>query len=89
MPTESKEHHVLKKNEGPIDRMIRVLLGCVLLAVALSSGLDSTWGIIALIAAIAMLATGILGVCGLYRVFGISTCPIPKPPAPGNDTSSH
>lgn len=68
---------MLTRNEGPIDRMIRVLLGCILLAAALSTGISSSWGMVALVFAVVMLATGIVGVCGLYKVFGISTCPIP------------
>jgi membrane protein implicated in regulation of membrane protease activity len=64
----------MKRNEGTIDRIIRVVVGIVLLVVAAATG---TW--LLAIPGVAALATGALGFCGLYQLFGISTCPVEKP----------
>ena len=70
---------MLKANEGPIDRAVRVVLGLVLLAVALL-GVDtsSALGVVLLVAGAALTITGVVGFCGLYRVLGINTCPVPR-----------
>jgi len=59
----------LIKNEGTADRVIRVIVGVVLLAAALTGhGTPWTWiGIIPLL-------TGIIGICPLYYLLGINTC---------------
>lgn len=53
-------------NESRDDRIMRVVLGVVLIGLG-GVGLLSIPGVIAL-------ATGIIGFCPLYKVFGISTC---------------
>ena len=56
-------------NEGTIDRIIRVVLGLVLLSLIFVG--PHTWlGLVGLIP----LVTGFVGFCPLYRVLGISTC---------------
>jgi len=67
----------IKPNEGTIDRLIRVIIG----SVALLAGffwLAGTPQIIAYIVGIVALATGLLGFCGLYSLFGVSTCKTTK-----------
>lgn len=64
---------MLKTNEGMLDRAIRVVLGLVLLAVAYTQQI--TW--LYVVAAVA-LVTGAVGFCGLYSLFGMSTCPVKK-----------
>ena len=67
---------MFQRNEGPVDRTIRIVLGVVLLLVGLwlLNGLGGAAGgiIVAVIGAI-LLITGITGFCGLYRLLGIST----------------
>jgi hypothetical protein len=53
-------------NESTDDRIMRVILGVVLIGLG-GIGLLSIPGIVALV-------TGIVGFCPLYKVFGISTC---------------
>ena len=60
-------------NEGTLDRMLRVALGAVLIALAVA-GPKTPWGWIGVLP----LITGISGFCPLYRVLGISTCPAPR-----------
>lgn len=57
------------KNEGAVDRVVRVVLGLALLALVFVG--PRTWlGLIGVVP----LVTGIVGSCPLYRLLGISTC---------------
>ena len=60
----------MKKNVGTVDRVIRIILGLVILALGYKN--QSWWGLIGLIP----LLTGIMGSCLLYVPFGISTCKV-------------
>jgi len=57
------------KNEGTVDRTVRVVAGLVILSLTLV-GPQSLWGLVGLVP----LATGIFGFCPLYRLVGINTC---------------
>ena len=57
----------MKKNVGTMDRVVRIIIGVIILAAGYWYG--SWWGLIGLIP----LLTGIVGWCGLYSVFHIST----------------
>ena len=68
------------RNEGTVDRIIRIIVGIALLYLGF---VDKQWitgtssiviGIIGLIP----LVTGIVGICPLYKVFGIRTCKAPE-----------
>lgn len=61
----------MKTNEGTIDRVLRVLAGIVLIALAVTGSVGA-WGWIGIVP----LATGLLGWCPLYSVLGFSTCPM-------------
>jgi hypothetical protein len=56
-------------NEHSIERVIRVVAGLGVLSLTVV-GPQSMWGLLGLIP----LATGALGSCPLYTIFGISTC---------------
>ncbi|MHB1567356.1 MAG: YgaP family membrane protein [Acidiferrobacter sp.] len=58
-------------NEGVADRVIRVILGIVLISLAVT-GRWAPWGWIGVLP----LATGLIGYCGLYQLLGIKTCPV-------------
>ena len=60
----------MTRNEGTFDRAIRIVVGLVLLTLTVV-GPRTPFGLLGLIP----LATGLLGTCPLYRVFGVSTCP--------------
>ena len=60
-------------NEASIDRVLRVAVGIVLLALVFV-GPHSAWGWIGLVP----LATGLAGYCPLYRLIGIDTCRFAK-----------
>ena len=61
---------ILPRNEHPVERVIRVVIGIVLLSL-IFVGPKTMWGLLGIIP----LATGLLGSCPLYTLFGISTCP--------------
>ncbi len=60
---------LLPTNEHPIERVVRVLLGLGLISLVFV-GPKSPWGWIGLLP----LATGLLGSCPAYTLFGVSTC---------------
>jgi hypothetical protein len=55
-------------NEGTLDRAIRVVIGIALLSLTLV-GPRTAWGLVGLVP----LATGAVGFCPLYRIFGIDS----------------
>ena len=57
------------KNEHTVERVLRVSLGIVLLALVFV-GPKTPWGLIGIIP----LATGLAGTCPLYTLLGIKTC---------------
>lgn len=59
----------MKKNVGNIDVIIRIIIGLGLVTVGILY--ESWWGLVGFVP----LVTGFFGVCPLYTVFGISTCP--------------
>ncbi len=62
---------IFTRNESYVDRGVRVALGVALLALFFV-GPHTAWGLVGLVP----LATGLLGSCPLYTLFGLSTCPI-------------
>jgi len=62
----------LKINEHPAERVIRVVLGIALVAMA-ATGTIGIWGYLGAIP----IVTGLAGTCPLYSLLGISTCPMP------------
>jgi hypothetical protein len=61
--------NILPKNEHPIDRVFRVLLGIGLLSITFV-GPVTPWGWLGLVP----LLTGLIGSCPLYTALGLSTC---------------
>ncbi|MFM1991008.1 MAG: hypothetical protein RJA99_3965 [Pseudomonadota bacterium] len=64
----------MKANVGGIDRILRIVAGLVLVALA-ATGTVGLWGWI--VGGI-VLATGVFRFCGAYTLFGFSTCPLEK-----------
>ena len=59
----------MKSNVGGIDRILRIVIGAVLVALA-ARGQVGVWGWIGLLP----LATGLIGWCPPYSLLGINTC---------------
>ena len=59
----------MTRNEGTLDRALRVILGLALISIVFV-GPQTPWGWIGLIP----LVTGLVGICPLYSILGINTC---------------
>lgn len=56
-------------NEGKTDRILRVIVGLVLIALVFV-GPQTVWGWVGLVP----LLTGVFGFCPAYKLLGINTC---------------
>ena len=63
----------MPKNEGTIDRVLRIIVGAILIALVFV-GPQTPWGWIGVIP----LVTGFVGWCPAYRLFRLRTCPVQK-----------
>lgn len=63
----------MKINVGGADRIMRIVLGLVLIALA-ATGTIGVWGWIGVVP----LLTGIFRFCPAYTLLGMSTCPMNK-----------
>ena len=69
----------MTQNVGGIDRILRIVVGLALIVLA-ATGTIGVWGWLGII----VLATGVVGICMPYTLFGFSTCAIkthPEKPA--------
>lgn len=68
----------MKPNVGPADRLVRLILGIGLGALALFSGLpvfaEPLWFWLALGLGAVLIGTSAIRFCPLYAPFGVSTC---------------
>lgn len=60
---------MFKTNVGGIDRVLRIIVGVVLIALVFV-GPQTPWGWLGLVP----LLTGLVGTCPLYSLLGLSTC---------------
>ncbi len=61
----------MKHNVGSLDKVVRVLIGLVLLSLLFVLDGTARWlGLIGIVP----LATAAMGVCPLYSILGVSTC---------------
>lgn len=63
----------MKANESGIDRIIRVVLGIVLLALSFGGVMSGGWGIVGLVLGAVALLTGVVGFCPLYALLKFRT----------------
>ncbi len=61
----------MKQNVGGIDRILRIVVGLVLIALA-ATGSIGMWGWLGVVP----LATGAIGWCPPYGLLGINTCKV-------------
>ena len=59
----------MNKNIGTIDRVLRIIVGIALIALA-ATGTIGLWGYIGVVP----LATALIGWCPAYSLLGIKTC---------------
>ena len=63
----------MTRNEGTIDRALRIIVGLVLISLVFV-GPQTAWGWVGIVP----LVTGAIGSCPLYSIFGINTCSLGK-----------
>lgn len=63
----------MQRNEGTIDRALRIIAGLGILSLVFV-GPQTPWGWLGLVP----LVTGLVGICPVYSIFGIRTCPVAK-----------
>lgn len=61
----------MQSNVGGIDRLVRIIVGLVLIALA-ATGTVGWWGWLGVIP----LLTGVVSRCPMYSLFGLRTCPL-------------
>lgn len=64
----------MKKNVGPLDRVIRIVIAAILAILYFSGVVTGTTGTIFLILALILLITAAFKICGLYSLVGMNTC---------------
>ena len=68
-----QDRPAMKTNEGNIDRILRIAVGLAVLSLAFV-GPKTALGYIGLVP----LITGVVGICPLYSILGLNTCPVRK-----------
>ncbi len=66
---DNEKGNAMARNEGTVDRVLRVIVGLVLIALVFV-GPQTPWGWVGLVP----LLTGLVGMCPLYSILGINTC---------------
>jgi hypothetical protein len=64
---------MLKVNQANWDRILRVVLGIVLLYLGLGGVVAGGWGTVLAILGTILLVTGVVGICPLYALLKFST----------------
>ncbi len=68
----------MTRNVGSVDRIVRALVGIVLVALWVFGITQGTLAVILGIVGIVLVATSAISFCPLYGIFGIRTCPVEK-----------
>jgi hypothetical protein len=64
----------MKVNVGTVDRLLRIIAGIVLIALA-AMGTIGAWGYIGVV----LVLTGLVRICPAYALLGMNTCSLNKP----------
>ncbi len=64
----------MSANIGSADRLIRIILGLVLIALAFMSGWSMLGNIVSAVVGVVLVVTALFRFCPAYRLFGIRTC---------------
>jgi hypothetical protein len=65
----------MSHNVGMIDRLVRGIVGAVLLLGWVLGWFAGTWAVVLGIVGIVLVATALVGFCPLYRLLGMTTNP--------------
>ena len=65
----------MKANMGNTDRLIRVILALVMIALYATETVTGTTGIVLLVLAAVFILTSLVKFCPMYPLVGLNTCP--------------
>ncbi len=65
----------MRINESATDRVVRIIVGLVLLSAWVFGWMTGVWEAVFAIVGAVLLLTGLVGFCPLYALFGASTAP--------------
>ena len=68
----------MKKNMGNADRIIRIILAAIVVALYFTNIITGTLGIVLIILAGVFVLTSLISFCPLYTIVGIKTCSAEK-----------
>jgi hypothetical protein len=68
----------MKKNEHAIDRIIRIVVAALIVALIAMKIVTGTPAILLGVVAGVFFLTGAVGICGIYLLLGLSTCKVAK-----------
>lgn len=68
----------MKRNMGTADRIVRLIIAAVIVALFFTNLISGTLGVVLLILAGVFVLTGFVSFCPLYPVFGLNTCGVRK-----------
>jgi hypothetical protein len=63
----------MKKNMGSADRIIRVIIAAIFIALYFSGTITGTVGMVLIVLSVVFILTSLLSFCPLYLPFGLST----------------
>lgn len=64
------------KNMGNPDKVVRIVLAIVFATLYFTDTVSGTIGIVLLVLGGIFVLTSLVGICPIYSVLGISTCPV-------------
>ena len=68
----------MKKNMGPADKIIRIVLAAIMAVLYFTNVVTGTFGIVLLVLAAVFVLTSLISFCPLYAIVGLNTCPVKK-----------
>jgi hypothetical protein len=66
----------MKKNMGSTDKIIRMVIAALVVLLYFTGTITGTLGLVLLILSGVFVLTSLVGICPLYSIFGMSTCPV-------------
>jgi hypothetical protein len=69
---------VMKKNMGPADRIIRILLAALFISLYVAKAVEGAWGLVLAVVGGILLLTSLVNFCPLYTILGINTSKVKK-----------
>lgn len=64
----------MKKNIGNTDKLVRLILALVIAVLYFTNVIEGTLAVVLGIVALVLVLTSLINFCGIYAIFGCSTC---------------